>query len=858
LTEPIVAEAFRPWLEGCNHKPTAEQILALKVCDPAMGSGAFLVAVCRFLAGWLVEAWERDGYPDDFRQEWDKDIVARRRIAQSCLYGVDKNPFAVNLAKLSLWLVTLSKELPFTFVDHAFKCGDSLVGYSVKEIRAAMSEVQLGFLDAQNRIYEQMGIDRRESFAFDSLSDADYDSKKLRLDEQIKATEGLRQAGDLIVAAFFAKTKAKERADKQQVYLAMLSGAFEDEGLQDSIQEIRDRLAAGEKGIRPFHWDLEFPEVFGEGRGGFDVFVGNPPFAGKNTIAEGSPDGILDWFKQLHPESHGNADLVAHFFRRCFDLLRPSGSLGLIATNTIAQGDTRSTGLRWICLNGGTIYAAHKRYKWPGVAAVVVSVVHLLKGAYAGEKKLDKRPVPQITAFLFANGGHDDPSQLAINAGKSFQGSIVLGMGFTFDDSGPADDDTPGMPSPIATMERLIAENPKYAEVIFPYIGGEEVNESPTHAHHRYLIDFRDRSETECRAHWPELMGLLEKKVKPIRQERRSNGEFKQRSPLPQKWWIHAEKRPALYAAISPCNRVLATNAQASVHHCVSFMLAGSVFANSLNIFPLDKWEHLCIMQSSIHEAFARFLSSSLGDGLRYNPSDCFSTFPFPTALLKPAANDPSHEATRHSLEAIGKRYHQLRAELMLSNNEGLTSTYNRFHDPSETSSGLIELRSLHCEMDQAVLAAYGWKDVPELGPGNSPCGFGLDYLDTEEDAQLPDELQERIDSGELFFWDANEALDFQGQLQAYGAITGRRKLPWRYRWPDAVRDDVLARLLALNAERYQEEVALGLHSKAGKQAAKAARAGTPATGKRRGRAPKAGQGGETGGDLSAQMGLGL
>ena len=114
--------------------------------------------------------------------------------------------------------------------------------------------------------------------------------------------------------------------------------------------------------------------------------------------------------------------------------------------------------------------------------------------------------------------------------------------------------------------------------------------------------------------------------------------------------------------------------------------------------------------------------------------------------------------------------------------------------------------------------------------------------------------------SGELLFWKAGDALDVQGQLQARGAISGRRKLPWRYRWPDAVRDDVLARLLALNAERYAEEVALGLHSKAGKQAAKAARtsAAGAATGKRRGRPPKASQPGETGPDLSEQMRLGV
>ena len=852
LTEPIVAEALRPWLERCGGKPTAEQVLALKLCDPAMGSGAFLVALCRYLARALVAAWEDPagpGFPPEFKKEWDKDLYARRLIAQRCLYGVDKNPFAVNLAKLSLWLVTLSKDLPFTFVDHALKCGDSLVGYGVRDIQAAMKEVQLGFLNHQNQIYAEMGIARRESFSADSRDDEAYDLKRKLLEQQIKASEGLRTAGDLMVAAFFAGSKPKERADKQEVYLALLSGTFGDDGLVDSVQEIRERLAAGERGIRPFHWDLEFPEVFSSERGGFDGFVGNPPFAGKNTIAEGSPDGILDWFKQLHPESHGNADLVAHFFRRCFSLLRPGGSLGLIATNTIAQGDTRSTGLRWICLNGGTIYAARKRYKWPGVAAVVVSVVHLFKGAYVGVKLLEKQPVDQITAFLFANGGHDDPKPLAANAGKSFVGSYVLGMGFTFDDSSPADDDTPGIPSPIATMERLIAENPKNTEVIFPYIGGEEVNSSPSHAHHRYVINFGERSEEECRREWPELMAIVERKVKPGRLEQ--NREIRARY-----WWRFGETCPALYEDIAGYKRVLVTGAAATQHLTFPFLHANKVFSHKLIVFPIDTADHFSMLISRVNGIFANFFSSTLEDRLTYNPSDCFETFPFPAALLDSATSDPAHASTRQSLETIGESYHQFRAELMVANNEGLTSTYNRFHDPAETSSGLLELRRLHGEMDQAVLNAYGWSDVA------TACGFGLDYLDSEEDAQLPDELQERIDSGELFFWEAGDALDFQGQLQAYGAITGRRKLPWRYRWPDAVRDDVLARLLALNAERYEEEVNLGLHSKGAKQAAKAGRAagasGAAASGKRRGRPPNSSQPVETVPTQSEQMGLGL
>jgi hypothetical protein len=821
LTRPIVEEALRPWLERCHHRPTAALILDLKICDPAMGSGAFLVESCRFLAELLEQAWTREGLPDALKPGGHAHgeeplIYARRLIAQSCLYGVDKNPFAVNLARLSLWLVSLSKDAPFTFVDHALKCGDSLVGMERSAIEAALKgaslqrELQMDYLD-------QVRQQEARSFALfhaDSRSDADDAQKRQALDELNASTAYLRTVGDLLVAAFFNGKKPRDRDELKQLYLEATLQHSSAAELEDELAEPLERLREGEKGIQPLHWQLAFPDVFGRPEPGFDIFVGNPPFAGKNTISEGSPDGILDWFKQLHPESHGNADLVAHFFRRCFQLLRPGGSLGLIATNTIAQGDTRSSGLRWICLNGGTIYAARKRFKWPGVAAVVVSVVHLLKGAYAGAKLLEKRTVEQITAFLFANGGHEDPKQLAANAGKSFVGSYLLGMGFTFDDSGPTDDDTPGIPSPIATMERLIGENPKNAEVIFPYIGGEEVNSSPTHAHHRYVINFGGRSEGECRRDWADLMAIVERKVKPDRMKNNREG-------YKRYWWQYAEKRSELSEILSSSERVVAIS---RVGNCIAYVFADprAVFAESIVLFPFELFASFPALQGRIHEWWARFCASSMKDDVRYSPSDCFETFPFPTALLDSADNDPTHEAQRQSLETIGERYHQFRAELMVANNEGLTSTYNRFHDPAETSSGLLELRRLHDQMDQAVLEAYGWSDVPTLGPSNSPCGFGLDYLDTEDDAQLPDELQERIDSGDLFFWDAEEALDFQGQLRASGAVKNSRRLAWRYRWPDAVRDDVLARLLALNAERYEEEVAQGLHTKAGKQAAKA------------------------------------
>ena len=845
LTRPIVEEALRPWLERCNHQPTAAQILDLKICDPAMGSGAFLVECCRYLAELLELAWSREGLPETLKPDGSAHgeeplLYARRLIAQGCLYGVDKNPFAVNLARLSLWLVSLSKNAPFTFVDHALKCGDSLVGMERYEIEKALKgasrqrEIQMAYLD-QVRQQEAKSF---ATFHADSRSDADDAQKRQALDDLNASTAYLRTVGDLLVAAFFNGKKPKDREELKQLYLAATLQHSSAAGLEDELAEPLERLREGEKGIQPLHWQLAFPDVFGRQELGFDVFVGNPPFAGIKTFIQGYPEGILDWFKQLHPESGGQCDLVAHFFRRCFYLLRRGGSLGLIATNTIAQGDTRSSGLRWICLNGGTIYAARKRYKWPGVAAVVVSVVHLLKGAFAGVKLLERRPVEEITAFLFTNGGNEDPKKLVANAGRSFQGSMVYGMGFTFDDSGPADDETPGIPSPIATMERLVAENPKNAEVISPYIGGEEVNSSPTHSYHRYVIDFGERSEAECRREWPELLDILERKVKPDRAHLMGRNAIGTKRAT--NWWIFGSTAKELYTAIEGSDRVLATNAQASPQYTQAFMATGSVFANSLNIFPLRQFYSLAILQSKVHEEFARSICSSLKDDLRYNPTDCFETFPFPTALLDSTANDPAHDATRPSLEVIGERYHQFRAELMVSNNEGLTSTYNRFHDPAEISSDLLELRRLHGEMDQAVLNAYGWSDVP------TACGFGLDYLDLED---VPDDLQDRIDSGELFFWEPDEAGAFAAQVRAYGAVKGKKKFPWRYRWPDDVRDDVLARLLALNAERYGEEVALGLHGKTGKKPAT-----NPAIGgKRHGRPAKAAESSDTG-----QIGLAL
>ena len=360
LTEPIVRTTLEPILARLRgtggRAPRPAQILDLKLCDPAMGSGAFLVEACRQLGDALVEAWHAHGEAPSTPPDEDEVIFARRLIAQRCLYGVDRNPVAMDLAKVSLWLLTLAKDHALTFVDHALRHGDSLVGLSRKQIEAFhwdpdAPRFQAGFETMQVREHVAKVAELRQRIreADERVSDRElrdlWDQAQLELGK-------VRLFGDLVAAAFFEGEKPREREAKRSAYAnAVVSG--EAESYSSWLEEWRH----AEKPLAPFHWKIEFPEVFERENPGFDALVGNPPFAGKNSVIAANAGGYPDWLKNLHEESHGNADLVAHFFRRAFNLIRKGGTFGLIATNTISQGDTRTTGLRWICQHGGEILA---------------------------------------------------------------------------------------------------------------------------------------------------------------------------------------------------------------------------------------------------------------------------------------------------------------------------------------------------------------------------------------------------------------------------------------------------------------------------------------------------------------------
>lgn len=307
------------------------------------------------------------------------------------------------------------------------------------------------------------------------------------------------------------------------------------------------------------------------------------------------------------------------------------------------------------------------------------------------------------------------------------------------------------------------------------------MNESPVHAHHRYVINFEDfprerdaglSSWDDCTekqrkqmlrngivpidypepvaGDWPDLLAIVREKVKPVR-------DSDNRDSYRRNWWRFAERRSALYPAIEGLNQVLAVS-EVGQRIGLAFLPTGRVFGHTIIVFAMASISAFCTLQSRIHEVWARFFASSMKDDLRYTPSDCFEPFPLSEAFEA----DPR-------LVAAGREYHDFRTALMAERKEGLTKIYNRFHDPEERSNAIGELRRLHDTMDRAVLDAYGWTDI------RPTCEFELEWEDDEAE---------------------------NGR---------RRKKPWRYRWPEPVRDEVLARLLALNAERAEEErLALG------------------------------------------------
>lgn len=777
LAEEVAQYALEPIVydPGPQNEPdqanwklkTPEAILDLRVCDPAVGSGAILTAAGRYLADRLVESALEHG-PGDGRfadrlqaisdaPVDDQTVLARREIVDRCLYGVDKNPVAAEMAKLSLWLTTMARERPFTFLDHAIQVGDSLLGVTDVEqirwlhLRPSARKGQRGFvsLALDVRLKEATDLARQlREMSVVTVRDAE-DKQRLNSELAAKSAE-LAVVADLVVGAGLstagkAAMSPVERLDSQ---LERVRSTI----AEDATPAERDAATAALHGLSEqwlrtdlpdevpnpverncLHWPIAFPEVFlSADRGGFDAVVANPPFLGGKRISGANGSAYREYLVDYVANGvKGNGDLVAYFLLRMSEI---SGSVGTLATNTVSQGDTREVGLDQLAEAGWTIQRAIKTSPWPNGAGVEVAKLWMWKDHWLGAPVLEGQVVEEIAPTLLPAGRvAGNPNRLAAAADLSFQGSVVVGTGFILEHEDAA---------------RMIEASPRNRDVIQPYLSGADLYESPTQSASRSIINFFDWPLERARE-YPECLEIVERLVKPDRDK-------VNRKAHRERWWIYGDKRPALYQAIKPLDRVLAI-AQTSKTVMPAFVDPHQVIAMMCIVFPYDDDAHFGLLSSSFHWLWAHKWCSTLGSaGLRYSPTDAFETFPQPSDDLERSWID---------IGDVGRELNELRGQLLASRDIGLTAVYNAVHDADESDRAIQDLRDRHVNLDHVVAEAYGWTDLQ------------LDH----------------------HHWETPQGL--------------------RFTVSPAARDELLDRLLELNHERYAEEVAAGLHdTKAKKQ----------------------------------------
>jgi hypothetical protein len=720
---PADGEARERW-----RLKTSAEILDLKVCDPAMGSGAFLVQVCRYLAERLVEAWtheERkgeaitvDGVAVDSlngaepmpKSLDERVIIARRLIAERCLYGVDINPLAVELAKLSIWLVTMAKGRPFGFLNHNLRSGDSLLGIHRLDQLTKLTlepdkpghQERLFGRDISRLVAEAIKI--RCALRAIPIRDIRDVEAMARLDAEVRhKLNSIELVADAMIGAALANCAQPKSIPPALDALAIQVSAFlggSPDVARRLAEEVRTDLSRelprGGRPRTPCHWPLAFPEVFLRDNPGFDAIIGNPPFLGGKRISSATGPMYNTYITLLHRPANKNTDLCAHFFRRAFTLLRANASFGLLSVNTIAEGDARQGGLEWMLKHEAVIYAAYPNEPWPGKAAVITSRVHVRKGGWQAPAILGGKIVSHISAFLSPQDEWS-PKPLASNRGIAFQGSIVLGMGF------------------IITNEEAIAmisANPANAEVLFPYLNGDDLNSDPRQAPSRWVINFWDWPEAKA-ARYREPFELIKQRVRPERLEKSRSSSYRN---IMSMWWKHWNVRTELYHSVGrghcfashpkrwdstqpPLRRVLAIS-RVSKTGAFVFVRNDAVFSDAIVVFASDDPWLFAVLQSSLHVAFAWKHASRLKADLRYTPSDILETFPF-----------PSHDA-HGQLASLGESFHQLREALMAERMCGLTTLYHSFHDPAVLDASLARLRDLHRRIDEMVARSYGWDDI--------------------------------------------------------------------------------------------------------------------------------------------------
>jgi hypothetical protein len=916
LVRPLIKHSLDYIIDDCLKKPherlkiqpgnqparsmQEKALLDIKVADVACGSGHILLSAARRIATELarVRTSEDQPSPHAMRQ-------SIRDVIRHCIYGVDKNPLAVELCKVALWLEAHNPGEPLNFLDHRIKCGDSIVGLAHRdELQNGISDEAFKLLPGDDKLVAKTFRDQNKK------ERKEREAKQTQLKAEFEKSTTPTVAEDMATYITFSKlpeTTPVEIARKQQAYQKYLDGRghqwlklmadtqvaqfFIPKTLDNQNYLITDadyrQMLAGYKGWqgqkpvikaellandkRFFHWFIEFPEVFE--KGGFDCVLGNPPFLGGQKLTGTFGNDFLEYLKyQYNPI--GSVDLVTYFFRRIFTQIKPKGFMSLISTNTIAQGRAREDGLDVIVKQGGNINHAVKSMRWPGLAAVEVALVTLTKQIWKDPFILSGKEVKTITPYLDDAQTIGNPFPLKQNEGKSFQGSIVLGKGFVL---------TP------EEAQALIAKDPKNKEVLFPYLNGDDLNNNPDQSPSRWVINFKDwplrrytqeewfslsdedkntindrlgeEKVLECSPQWygdrvaldyPDCLEIVDKLVKPerIKMTGDRGAEF---------WWQFLRLRRELYQSIANYNMIL-TTCRVSSTHAFGLHYSDIVFADRLFVFPCENFSDFLVLSSNLHEHWAWKYSSTMKNDRNYSASDCFETYPLPLT-----------KQLRQTLQKGGELYFNYRSNLMFKIQLGFTKTYNTYHAPEiqagittaelqqldkkaiekkygkelwnlwnhlqktegtctleEAIAGIVKLRELHVQMDQAVLEAYGWGFDSGFDSGFD-TGFDTGFDSAQPDCTSP-RAESRGSHSEHTHSEHTHPEPSRPERSHPGHSHPERSrgillrhnfyevdyLPEndRIRYtihPDA-RKEVLKRLLELNHQYFEEEAKQGLH----------------------------------------------
>jgi hypothetical protein len=790
LVQPLIKHSLDHLIaERLKAKDPEAALLSLRVADVACGSGHILLAAARRIGQELAVVRTGEDQPSPLAMR-----TAVRDVIRHCIYGVDLNPLAVELCKVALWLEAHVPGEPLSFLDHHIKCGNAIVGYvrrediesrgvpdeafvtmpgDDKEVAALLRQRNKAERTGQKALKFDPEVERQLDEALkgwkglDALPEhtpAQVETKRQRFEVLSQSAEALwmEQLAAMPIAQFYVP-KVKNRPG-MHVTEDEFRSYWKGERKPQS-QATAEAWAIAER-KRFFHWFLAFPEVMSAG--GFDCILGNPPYLGGQDLS-GSYGHPFCFYAKWEYAPAGLSDLVVFFVRRIFSLLRPGGFMSFLTTNSIKDGDVRRDGLERVLAAGGQVNHAVRAIKWPGRAKLVVSTVTIHRGPWKMQRVLDLEAVEEINSYLEAAGSDAPPSDLIANEDRLFQGSIFLGEGFVLSDEEAA---------------QLVRSDKRNAAVISPLMNGQELNNDPAQKPGRMIINFQDWSIERARQ-FVDPFDRIERLVKP---ERESNN----RAVYREKWWIYAEPRPKLVAKLRSFKECFVA-AATTKHLNFSRVPTGTVFTHAIFAFTTDRWDQYAVVQSGVHEVWARKYSGALKQDLRYSPSNCFETFPIPGNLWQTA---------NPALAQMGEQYHEHRRRLMRELWLGLTPIYNLFHarelspelvskvskKPADLAragfNGLLELRRLHVALDIAVRDAYGWTDL----------NLGHDFVEVET---LPE--NDRV----------------------------------RYTISPAARKEVLMRLLALNHERARQEEAQAQASDTGKvkrTAAKRAVEATPAS----------------------------